>query len=129
MEKKVTQRLKIKPEIIIEVPEGMIMVPTAEYEDLKENEKLTWNSLVEFCEWAGWSPATISSILLKPSVRNRIDIERSDDGWAYYGLGKGQHWWFLVEPAKEFIKNELKHHLKQKNDQSAHHEKVRAKVV
>ncbi len=53
----------------------------------------------------------MTKILLKPSIRNSIDIERNEEGWAYYGLGQGNHWWFLAEQAMNFIKNDLKKYI------------------
>ncbi|QQC73121.1 DUF771 domain-containing protein [Lactococcus garvieae] len=101
----------LSAQVTLIIPEDKVLVDKVEYQELKKSKEITWNSMQEFCRYAGWNSVTMTKILLKPEVRNIIDISRNDNGWAYYGLGKGNHWWFIADKAKDFIKNDLKNHI------------------
>lgn len=98
-------------QVTLVIPDDKVLIDKVEYQELKKSHLVTIDSMQEFCNYAGWSPDTMTKIFLKPSIRNSIDIERNEEGWAYYGLGQGNHWWFLAEQAIDFIKNDLKKYI------------------
>lgn len=105
------EQQRLTAQVTLVIPEDKILVDKIEYQELKKSQLVTIGSMQEFCNYAGWSPDTMTKIFLKPSIRNSIDIERNEEGWAYYGLGQGNHWWFLAEQAMDFIKNDLKKYI------------------
>ncbi|ADU28510.1 DUF771 domain-containing protein [Evansella cellulosilytica] len=96
---------KLKAEVVITIPEDMVLITRVEYEMLKQKELsgLYWNMkdlekrINKKSEWIK------ENILYPGRFRKILDINKG--GFVYYPETKGQHWSFQATKMAEFLDN------------------------
>ena len=96
---------KIKAEVVITIPEDMVLITRVEYEELKQNELtgMYWN-MKDLEKRTNKKSEWIKENMLYPGrFRQILDIDNG--GFVYYPETKGQHWSFQATKMAAFLDN------------------------
>lgn len=96
---------KIKAEVVITIPEDLVLLTRVEYEILKQNELsgVYWN-MKELEKRTNKKSEWIKENILYPErFRKILDVDNG--GFVYYPKTKGQHWAFQASKMAAFLDN------------------------
>lgn len=96
---------KLKAEVVIMIPEDMVLITRVEYEELKQNELsgMYWN-MKDLEKRTNKKSEWIKENILYP-VRFRKILDIDNGGFVYYPETKGQHWSFQATKMAAFLDN------------------------
>ncbi|WP_251553998.1 DUF771 domain-containing protein [Neobacillus muris] len=94
---------KLKAEIVITIPEDMVLITRVEYEELKQNELtgVYWN-MKDLEKRINKKSDWIKENILFPSRFKKI-LDIDNGGFVYYPETKGQPWAFQATKMAEFL--------------------------
>ena len=96
--------------ITIALPEDKVIIEKGEYEELKKNANkgkyMTMNELLELLSVS--RPWLIDNILYRPDIKNKIDIEKSTQGFVKYPSAQGGKYLFLASKTKEYFEQNFR---------------------
>ena len=94
---------KLKAEIVITIPEDMVLITRVEYEELKQNELsgVYWN-MKDLEKRINKKSDWIKENILYPSRFKKI-LDIDNGGFVYYPETKGQPWAFQATKMATFL--------------------------
>lgn len=96
---------KIKAEVVITIPNDMLLITVVEYEQLKQNELsgVYW-SMRELEKRINKKSEWIKDNILYPTRFRKI-LDSKNGGFVYYPQSKGQTWSFQATKMAKFLDN------------------------
>lgn len=93
--------------LTIELPESQILVDREEYETLKQTASQgQYMTLSEVLDMLSVSrPWLLENVLYKPTIRQKIDIDKNPQGFVKYPENQGGRYFFLASKTKDYFEN------------------------
>ena len=91
--------------IEVPIPADMVLISRSEYLDLLQKEEVgQWWTIDKVEELLSIRKTKlINDILLNPSIKNELDIEKNKDGFVLYPKSKGSPYRFLARKTREYF--------------------------
>ncbi|MDY3023819.1 DUF771 domain-containing protein [Streptococcus hyovaginalis] len=100
--------------ITIELPEHQIIIAKEEYDTLKRQSLSgKYYSLTEVLDLLSVSrPWLLSQVLLNPTIRKDIDIDKNPKGFVKYPKNQGGRYYFLATRTRDYFEHHFSDILK-----------------
>ena len=96
--------------ITVVLPDDKVIIEKQEYEEFKkrtnQGKYLSMNELLELLSVS--RPWLIDNILYRPDIKNKIDIEKSPQGFVKYPSAQGGKYLFLASKTKEYFEQNFR---------------------
>ena len=91
--------------IEVPIPSDMVLISRSEYLDLIQKEEVgKWWTIDKVEELLSISKTKlVNDILLNPSIKKEVDVEKNKDGFVLYPKSKGSPYRFLARRTREYF--------------------------